>query len=150
LSGRTLLLFALAVMRALAACTVVLAFAAMPARAQVIGTGLSSDTLHGAAPYGNPIQDERVYIHGVLNQFEGRVGGGNYFRWDGEAWAGTDWNRPWLKSECRDNADGNGKVSDGDQALLHDRPISRYFDVQTGMRYDLDGGAGPLPFTCAP
>ncbi len=129
-------------LRGLTAYTVVLAFAAVPAKAQVIGTGLSSDTLNGAAPYGNPIQDERVYIHGVLNQFEGRVGGGNYFRWDGEAWAGTDWNRIWLKSEGRDNADGNGKVSDGDQELLYDRPISRYFDVQAGMRYDLDSGTG--------
>ncbi|WP_428483845.1 copper resistance protein B [Rhodopila sp.] len=112
----------------------------VPAGAQVIGTGLSSNTLNGAAPYGSPIRDNRVYIHGILNQFEGRSGDGNYFRWDGEAWAGDDWNRIWLKSEGRDNADRRGRVSDGDQELLYDRPISRYFDVQAGLRYDLDNG----------
>ncbi len=119
-----------------------LVFAVVPAGAQVIGTGLSSDTLNGAAPYGSPIRDNRVYVHGVLNQFEGRVGDGNYFRWDGEAWAGDDWNRIWLKSEGRDNVDRHGKVSDGDQEALYDRPISRYFDVQAGVRYDLDDGPG--------
>ena len=119
-----------------------LAFAVVPAGAQVIGTGLSSSTLNGAAPYGSPIRDNRLYFHGVLDQFEGRVGDGQYFRWDGEAWAGDDWNRIWLKSEGRDNVDRQGKVSDGDQELLYDRPISRYFDVQAGARYDLDSSRG--------
>ena len=116
--------------------------AGAPAWAQVIGTGLGSDTLQGAAPYGNPIRDDRVYIHGILNQFEGRLNQGPYFRWDGQAWAGDDWNRIWLKSEGRYNVDRRGRVSDGDQELLYDRPISRYFDVQAGVRYDLDGGTG--------
>ena len=114
----------------------------VPAWAPVSGTGLSSTTLNGAAPYGNPIQDSRLYFHGVLNQFEGRVGDGSYLRWDGEAWIGDDENRLWLKSEGRDNADNTGKVSDGDQEALYDRPISRYFDVQAGIRTDLDDGPG--------
>ncbi len=114
----------------------------VPAYAPVGGTGLSSSTLNGAAPYGSPIDDNRIYFHGVLNQFEGRVGDGSYLRWDGEAWAGDDYNRIWLKSEGRYNADNNGKVSDGDQEALYDRPISRYFDVQAGIRYDLDSGPG--------
>ncbi len=118
------------------------ALSAMPARAQVVGTGLGADTLNGAAPYGNPIPDERVYIHGILNQFEGRVGNGNYLRWDGQAWAGTDYNRIWLKSEGRYNVNERSRTSDGDHELLYDRPFSRYFDVQAGVRYDLDSGTG--------
>lgn len=118
------------------------ALSAMPARAQVVGTGLGADTLNGAAPYGNPIPDERVYIHGILNQFEGRVGNGNYLRWDGQAWAGTDYNRIWLKSEGRYNVNERSQTSDGDHELLYDRPFSRYFDVQAGVRYDLDSGTG--------
>ena len=114
----------------------------VPAYAPVGGTGLSSSTLNGAAPYGSPIQDNRIYFHGVLNQFEGRAGDGNYLRWDGEAWAGDDYNRIWLKSEGRYNVDNKGKASDGDQEALYDRPISRYFDVQAGVRYDLDSGPG--------
>jgi len=126
----------------IAGAAAVLALVASPARAQLAGTGLGSDTLNGAAPYGSPIDDTRVYIHGILNQFEGRVGDGNYLRWDGQAWAGTDFNRIWLKSEGRYNVNNRGQTSDGDHEVLYDRPISQYFDVQAGIRYDLDSGTG--------
>jgi copper resistance protein B len=53
-----------------------------------------------AAPYGSPVADRHVWVHGILDQFEGRLGGGNAFRWDGEAWIGTDTHRLWLKSEA--------------------------------------------------
>lgn len=119
-----------------------LALSAGAARAQITVSPLGSDTLDGAAPWGNPIQDDRIYEHAMLNQLEGRFGDGAYFRWDGEAWIGNDWNRLWFKSEGRDNATNNGEVSDGDQEALYDRPFSRYFDVQAGVRYDLDDGTG--------
>lgn len=123
-----------------------LALAAMPAHAQLFdksaffGSGLGSDTLQGATPYGNPISDNRVYIHGLLDQLEGRLGGGAYFRWDGQAWIGNDYNRIWLKSEGRYNPSGRGRVEDGDHEFLYDRPISTFFDVQAGVRVDLDSG----------
>jgi copper resistance protein B len=94
-----------------------------------------------AAPYGSPVGDEQVYWHGVLDQFEGRLGGpGDAFRWEGEAWAGTDENRLWLKSEG--TAGGSGRVSDGQQEAFYDRPITTYFDLQVGARYDLDSQPG--------
>jgi copper resistance protein B len=39
-----------------------------------------------------------------------------------------------------------GKVEDGDQEVLYDRPISflRYFDWQAGLRYDWDSSRGRL------
>lgn len=122
----------------------ILVLTALPARAQLLGSGLGSDTLHGAAPYGNPIRDDRLYAHGILNQFEGRANGGDgtYFRWDGQAWAGTDYNRLWLKSEGRYNVNGKGRTSDGDHEVLYSRSVSTYFDVQAGVRYDLDDGTG--------
>ncbi|NPD70375.1 hypothetical protein HPQ61_27385, partial [Acetobacteraceae bacterium] len=36
----------------------------VPALSRVGGTGLSSNTLNGAAPYGSPIEDTRIYFHG--------------------------------------------------------------------------------------
>jgi copper resistance protein B len=95
-----------------------------------------------AAPFGSPIGDQRVYVHGVFDQFEGRFGGtnDNDFRWEGEGWVGTDTNRLWLKSEGEVN--GAGKVSDGQQEAFYDRPISTYFDVQGGARYDFDSRPG--------
>ena len=89
---------------------------------------------------GSPVQDNRIFAHAPLNQFEGRTNGpDNDLRWDGEGWIGTDTNRLWLKSEGFSN---NGTVSDGDHEALYDRPIPhmRYFDAQVGVRADLDSG----------
>jgi copper resistance protein B len=101
-------------------------------------TQLGTETLGGAAPYGNPISDDRTYVHGFVNQLEGRIGSGSYFRWDGQAWVGDDYNKLWLKSEGRYNAEGKGRVSDGDHELLYTRPLTTYFDMQVGVRSDID------------
>ncbi len=124
-----------------AAAVALYVLSAAPASAQA-ATGLGSDTLGGAAPYGNPISDDRTYVHAFFDQLEERFGDGSYFRWDGQAWIGNDYNKIWLKSEGRYNADNKGKVSDGDQELLYSRPISTYFDIQAGVRYDLDSKPG--------
>ena len=87
---------------------------AVPAQAQLFDkseffrSGLSSDTLNGAAPYGSPIPDNRVYIHGFFDQLEGRIGNGQYLRWDGQAWIGNDYNKLWIKSEGRYNPGNRG------------------------------------------
>jgi len=90
-----------------------------------------------AAPFGPPVEDQRIYVHGLLDQFEARIGTENSFRWDGQAWAGTDTNRLWFKSE---GTVTNGRVGDGSHQLLYDRPITTYFDLQGGIRYDIDSG----------
>ncbi|AQS89413.1 copper resistance protein B [Neoasaia chiangmaiensis] len=85
-----------------------------------------------------PVMDQRTYFHGLLDEFEGRYApGGADFRWDGEAWYGGDYNRLWLKSEGTLN---HGRLSDGDQELLYSRAISTYFNLQGGVRADLDDG----------
>ncbi len=99
---------------------------------------LNNRNLHGAAPYGTPISDDRLYVHGLFNQLEGRLAAAPYFRWDGQAWAGNDFNKLWIKSEGRVNADSKGQMSDGDTEFLYDRPISTYFNLQAGVRSDLD------------
>ena len=92
-----------------------------------------------AAPFGSPVEDEHVWVHGILDQFEGRFGAENSLRWDGEFWTGTDTHRLWLKSEGELQG---GHLSDGQQEILYDTPISTYFDLQAGVRYDLDDKAG--------
>lgn len=89
-----------------------------------------------ASPFAMATDDERVYLHTLFDELEGRFGGSNVpFRWHGEAWVGTDTNRLWLKSE---GFAVQGAVADGEHELLYDRPVSTYFDVQGGVRYDLD------------
>jgi copper resistance protein B len=108
--------------------------AGLPAAAQTQGADPNS-----AAPFGYPIDDQRTFLHGMLNELEGRLGGDDSFRWEGEGWAGGDFNRVWFKSEGEIT---NGKVEDGQQELFYSRPVSTYFDLQAGARYDLDSRAG--------
>lgn len=114
------------------------ALAARPAEAQssLLYAPEPVPTKYSAWPV--PVMDDRTFAHVLFNEFEGRSNGSqNQFRWDGEGWIGTDWNRLWFKSEGF--ADQSG-VSDGDHEVLYDRPIPRmrYFDAQVGVRADLD------------
>lgn len=115
----------------LAACALL---APMTARSQTADADPNS-----ASPFGMPIHDQRVYVHGLLSQFEGRLGSDTSFRWEGEGWIGTDRDRLWLKSEGEVT---RGKVEDGQQHVLYSRPITTYFDLQAGGRYDLDDRRG--------
>ncbi|NHN89693.1 copper resistance protein B [Acetobacter sp. LMG 1627] len=86
-----------------------------------------------------PVMDQGTYLHAVLEQFEARYSGaGGEFRYDGQAWYGSDYNRLWVKSEGTIGVDG--RFRDGDHEILYDRPISRYFDLQSGVRLDIDHG----------
>jgi copper resistance protein B len=88
-----------------------------------------------------PVMDSAIYAHALLDQNEGRIGGGqNGYRWDGQAWVGTDYNKLWLKSEGF--VLGKGGVEDGQHELLYDRAITTYVDLQAGVRTDWDSGTG--------
>lgn len=64
--------------------------------------------------------------------------GENGYRWEGEAWIGGDINRLVLKSE------GEGGVGSGVETaevqVLFSRAVSPYFDLQAGLRQDLQSG----------
>jgi len=105
----------------------------------------ATDVSPSPVPYGEPVEDTMIVWHVLFNQLEGRTNGpDNELRWDGEGWMGTDYNRVWVKSEGFLNE--QGRVEDGIQEVLYDRPISflRYFDWQTGLRYDWDSSPGRL------
>jgi copper resistance protein B len=107
-------------------------FEAMPVWAQAPATP--------SLNWPKPVEDNRVLTFVTFDQLEGRTNGSNTsFRWDGEGWIGTDFNKLWIKSEGRVI---NGVTSDGDQEFLYARPIPRmrYFDWQAGARVDLDSG----------
>jgi len=126
-----------------------------PIHAQMRGSDKSSQM-------PSPVMDNEIFAHVLFNEFESRSNGaGNQFRWDGEGWIGTDWNRLWVKSEGFADSAGMG---DGDHEVLYDRPIphTRYFDAQAGIRTDLDSdpsrvwgavgieGLAPYSFELAP
>jgi copper resistance protein B len=121
------------------ACSMVVIAVASSAHAQMTHDHSAPSPPSSAAPFGSPVEDQHIFYHAVLDQLEGRFGNNNSFRWEGEAWGGTDENRIWLKSEGELS---QGLLSDGIQQLFYSRPISTYFDAQVGARYDLDSLPG--------
>ncbi|MCA8898604.1 MAG: copper resistance protein B [Hyphomonas sp.] len=57
--------------------------------------------------------------------------------WDADFWYGGDLNKVWLKTEGEYDFDA-GKVEGAEVQLLWSRAVSRYFDLQTGLRYDFE------------
>lgn len=57
--------------------------------------------------------------------------------WDADAWYGGDINKVWLKSEGEYSFEDND-FEEAEVQLLWSRAISRYFDLQTGVRYDFE------------
>jgi copper resistance protein B len=75
----------------------------------------------------------------MLNQFELEGGPeGTALTWDAEAWYGGDYDKVWLKTEGAP-APGNQDASLNE--LLWDHALMRWWDLQTGIRYDV--GRGP-------
>jgi copper resistance protein B len=103
------------------------------------GQSLPADS-DNPAPFGPPVDDQHIWVHGLLDQFEARVDGRDTsLRWDGEAWLGPDAWRIWLRSEGEITHD---QLTDGQTEVLLSRPISTYVDVLVGGRYDLDSLPG--------
>jgi copper resistance protein B len=110
----------------------------MPVAAQAPETPTEAPTPTSNWP--KPVEDNRVLNFVTFDELEGRTNGSNAsFRWDGQGWIGTDFNKLWFKSE---GTVTNGVTGDGDHEILYDRPIPhmRYFDWQAGARIDLDSG----------
>ncbi len=57
--------------------------------------------------------------------------------WDLQGWYGGDINKLWVKSEGEYSLDGN-EIEDAELQVLWSRAVSTYFDVQTGIRYDIE------------
>jgi copper resistance protein B len=84
-----------------------------------------------------PVMDRAILAHVIFNQLEGRWNGTNSeFKWDGQGWIGTDYDKLWIKSEG--TLQGNGTLDDGQQQFLYSRAVTTYFDLQGGLRSDLD------------
>lgn len=58
------------------------------------------------------------------------------YRWEGEAWVGGDLNRLVLKTE----GEGGEDLEAAELQALYSRAVSPYFDLQAGLRQDLEPG----------
>jgi copper resistance protein B len=84
-----------------------------------------------------PVMDRGIFAHAIFNELEGRFNGSNTeFRWDGQGWVGTDYDKLWIKSEG--TLQSNGTLDDGQQQFLYSRAVTTSFDLQGGLRSDID------------
>ena len=82
------------------------------------------------------VHDQEILAHAIFSQLEGRSNGSNTeFRWEGQGWVGTDYDKLWIKSE---GTLSNGALDDGQQQFLYSRAVTTYFDLQGGLRSDID------------
>lgn len=70
-------------------------------------------------------------------EFQARPGEDG-FGWDGEAWYGGDLNRLVVKSEGETAA---GHVEAAEVQVLYSRAVTHMFDLQAGVRHDLEPGS---------
>lgn len=96
--------------------------------------------LDNPAPYGSPVADDMVYTQLFIDQLEARIGDGTNLRWETEGWVGTDELRLQFRSEGERMS--TGRVEDGQQELFLSKPVSTFWNLQLGGRYDLDSGPG--------
>ncbi len=103
-----------------------------------------ADAIFGPAAM-QPSRDQLRVEHGgagawmvLVDQIEWRGGDGEEgFAWSGEAWWGGDERRLVLKSEGEGSG---GDLEEAEVQLLYSRAISPYFDLQAGLRQDLQDG----------
>jgi copper resistance protein B len=107
-----------------------------------VGSAPAQDTNSPVHVMDGPMpgmDDNPAFGHLLLEQFEDRTSGAEHsFRYDGQGWYGTDTDKLWVKSEGL--VSERGRFEDGQHELLYDRPISTFFDLQGGVRLDLDDG----------
>lgn len=102
-------------------------------------------TADGAPPdWPEPVMDDAHYAFLLVDQLERRDGDTDRLGWDVLGWYGGDYQRLWLETE--------GSAQLGSEAgelerfdLLYGRLIAPFWDLQAGLGYQKDYGAGPDP-----
>ncbi|MDG1416829.1 MAG: copper resistance protein B [Maricaulis sp.] len=76
----------------------------------------------------------------MFDRLEHQSGGADdVLLWDFQGWVGGDENKFWLKSEGEYSFD-HGAMEEAEIQALYSRPISPNFDLQFGVRHDVEPG----------
>lgn len=121
-------------MRVFLAAALVL-FVALPAHAgEPAHSGAEMREHHTAEHGGQTIW----YAEGDRLEYQSNEGD-PVFLWDAQGWYGGDRNRLWLKTEGEYDFDAD-EVEEAEVQALWSRPVSRFFDLQAGVRHDFAPG----------
>jgi len=83
----------------------------------------------------------RFYVQTDRLELRDQRDGEQALLWDMDAWYGGQINRIWLKSEAEFSLEED-EFEELDVQALYSRAISDYFDLQTGIRHDIEPDAG--------
>jgi copper resistance protein B len=115
--------------------------AGYPAPPLVEGVTLDEvlDAAAKSAPdsWPDPIKDNAVYSFTLFELFEYRVSdtGRDQIGWDTQGWIGNDDHKFWWKAEGDAILDGADE-GDADLQALYAKPISAFWYLQAGLRYE--------------
>ncbi len=74
----------------------------------------------------------------IADRLESQIQNGeDVFLWDAQAWYGNDDHKLWIKTEGEYNFQSD-KMEDAEVQALWSKPVSAFWDVQAGLRYDFD------------
>lgn len=98
-------------------------------------------TTGAPACWPDPVMDQQTFGKVLIERLElGFADGTNNYAWEAEAWYGNDYNKIWFKTEGEGLQDG--AVEAAEIQLLYSRLISPFFDLQLGLRYDIEPAPG--------
>ncbi len=82
------------------------------------------------------VHDNQIFATFIGDRLEYQSGEGkDIMLWDVQAWAGTDYNKLWFKSEGTWLIDDE-KVEEAEAELLFSRNVASFWDLQMGVRHD--------------
>lgn len=119
-------------MRHLLSASLFLALAVAPAAAQTQGSGMDA---HLRKHHGG---QANWYVEGERLEYRSNEGD-PVFLWDAQGWIGGDINRLWIKTEGEFDFNADEFEAAEAQALWS-RAVTRFFDVQAGVRHDFAPG----------
>lgn len=89
------------------------------------------------ACWPDPVMDQELYGKFLIDQLElSFADDTDGYSWEVDAWYGNDYNKIWFESE-REGLQ-NGKVETAEVQVLYSRLISPFFDIQAGLRYNIE------------
>ncbi|WP_339636881.1 copper resistance protein B [uncultured Hyphomonas sp.] len=94
------------------------------------GAAAIASALPAVAAEGDPIYNYTLIEADIAEADDETVAA-----WDAQGWVGGDYNRFWWKTE---GAFADGDFDEAEVQALYSRYISKYWDAQIGVRYDLE------------
>lgn len=90
--------------------------------------------------FAGDMEDDPTLFAVFIDEFEWRdADEGGLLVWDAQGWIGKDLNKFWWKSDG--GLDG-GDVDDAEMQFLYSRAIATFWDVQIGLRTDIEPDHG--------